>query len=89
MANIARHQLDAFSDLVLPVIVISAACSFNIHQSTCHSGMHYLAVLPGFGQAAAPAAITEAFPLCLIHIFQLGGFPPWLVRHAIGAYARF
>ena len=89
MANIAGHQLDAFSDPVLSVIVISAACSLDIHEPTGHSGMHYLAVLPGFGQAAAPADITEAFPLCLIHIFQLGGFPPWLVRHAIGAYARF
>ena len=68
MVNIARHQLDAFSDLVLPVIVISAACSFNIHEPTGHSGMHYLAVLPGFGQAAAPAAITEALPLLLIHV---------------------
>jgi len=76
VSNVAGYQLDAFSYLALPIVIIAAAACRYVHESTGYTSYFYLGIAPNFLEATPTAAIAEAFPLLCIHFFELGSFPP-------------
>jgi len=84
--DIAGAQLQAIGHQPCPVFVIGTCDGFQIQQAASNGGVFYFAggFIFKFVQAAFTAAVTERFPLILIHLTQGFTLPEGLALFRAG-----
>src|SRR5689334_12024255 len=76
-ADVFRREANAIGHLLRPIRVVLAGAGTRIEQLAADMGEIDLAGIFLFElfQAAAPAAVTQALPFGVGHLFQRLGFP--------------